>query len=163
MSSAPPTASVIRKWMLSVRCRRAIQPFFKVGPPASAMDKAARDITGQLTSSCVTQPTDVVQAVVGRQLALEQVEVQAFNAAHAAQLLPDQPLLGRAVHLLDAPANGRRAGWCGGRARRRGAEVWSTTIGTCVIVRMGRPGVLGMFFPMFVIVAAWGRAFSRRC
>ena len=43
--------------MLSVRWRRAIQPFFSVGPPARAIDKAASDITGQLTSTSVTQAT----------------------------------------------------------------------------------------------------------
>jgi len=57
ISKAPLTASVIRKWMLSVKWRSAIQPFLAVGPPARPIDSAARVITGQLTSSCVSQAT----------------------------------------------------------------------------------------------------------
>lgn len=47
ISSAPITATAIRKWMLNASARRAIQPLRSVWPPASAMEASASPSTGQ--------------------------------------------------------------------------------------------------------------------
>ncbi len=46
ISSAPMTATAIRKLMLNVNARSAIQPLRNVGPPASPMEASASASTG---------------------------------------------------------------------------------------------------------------------
>lgn len=47
ISSAPMTATAIRKLILNVSARTAIQPLRSVGPPANAMEASANANTGQ--------------------------------------------------------------------------------------------------------------------
>ncbi|MFX1767652.1 hypothetical protein PWP93_34710 [Paraburkholderia sp. A1RI-2L] len=57
--------------------------------------------------------------MIERQLPREQVEVETHDAPHRLEAFADEPLLGRAVHVLDAVARALRALR---RACRRGAR-----------------------------------------
>ncbi|VDY11113.1 conserved protein of unknown function (plasmid) [Thiomonas sp. Sup16B3] len=47
----------------------------------------------------------LIQAVIHRELPIHEVEVELHNPGHGLQLVADQALLGRAVHLVDAVAH----------------------------------------------------------
>jgi hypothetical protein len=107
--------------------------------------------------------------MVHGQLARKQVEIEAHDARHGLQPIADEPLLGRAIHVLDAPARAARAlgRWnllalalCGRVAARRAV---GAALGVAVSLRIGFGMRVGATAGMAVVCMATVRVPMLAC